>query len=317
MRVMLCGGTGFIGTALARALEARGDEAWIITRHKPAAPAAGFRYATWDEWAADPALGGAVDGIVNLAGESINQRWTAAAKERIVQSRVRAAERIADIVRRMEAPPGVVANASGISLYGHSYTGEGRGISSASATFLNERGEAIQPFDESAPVQPADFLGRTIIEWEAAADRIPAERLVKLRIGLVLGRGGGAFPLLRLPHRLFVGGRMGSGRQGMPWIHLDDMVSLILFSLDTPTLSGPVNAIGPEPVDNDAFGRTLGRVIGRPHWFPVPGGLLRAVLGEMSCLLLTGQHATPRRALDHGFVFRYPRLEEALKNLLR
>ncbi|MCC3375528.1 epimerase [Cohnella sp. REN36] len=318
MRVLICGGTGFIGTALTRALEARGDEAWIITRHKPAAPAAGFRYATWDEWAADPTLGGGTYAIVNLAGESINQRWSAAAQQRVLQSRLIAAERVADIVRRLDEPPAVVVNASGISLYGHSYTGGSAGPSSdASASIVNESGDSIRPFDESAPARPADFLGRTIMEWEAAADRIPTRRLVKLRIGLVLGRTGGAFPLLRLPHRLFVGGRLGSGKQGMPWIHLDDIVSLILFSLDTAEMSGPVNAIGPETVDNDTFGKTLGRVIGRPHWFPVPASLIRTALGEMSCLLLTGQHAVPRKALDHGFRFRFPRLEDALRNLHR
>ncbi|WP_235427074.1 NAD-dependent epimerase/dehydratase family protein [Cohnella kolymensis] len=213
MRLMICGGTGFIGTALAHALLSRGDEVWIATRKKPAEtphdPALAHpRYVTWAEWSAEPDALGKFDGIVNLAGESINQRWNGQAKARIVGSREDAAARIADIVKRMSSPPEVVVNASGISLYGHS-------------------GDEV--FDENSPARPADFLGRTVVDWEKAADAIPVQRLVKLRIGLVLAREGGAFPLLRLPYRLFGGGRMGNGRQGLPWIHLDDMVGLILF----------------------------------------------------------------------------------------
>jgi uncharacterized protein len=293
MRLLLCGGTGFIGTALTETLSARGDEVWIVTRKKPESPAVpGTRYVTWDEWAAEPHRWDRFDGIVNLTGETINQRWTDAAKRRIVGSRVQAAERIASIMRTMETPPPVVVNASGISLYGHS-------------------GGTV--FDESSPVKPADFLGRTVVEWEKAADRIPAQRLVKLRIGLVLARKGGAFPLLRLPYRLFGGGRMGSGEQGMPWIHVQDMVGQIVFSLDNPKISGPLNGVAPDPVTNDEFGRTLARVTHRPHWFHVPAGLMKLALGEMSTLVLTGQKAIPRKSLDHGYVFAFPKLEDALQ----
>ncbi|MFC4304862.1 TIGR01777 family oxidoreductase [Cohnella boryungensis] len=301
MRLLLCGGTGFIGKALTHALLSRGDEVWIVTRNKPSATAYDStlphpRFVTWAEWAADPDRLSGFDGIVNLTGESINQRWTGKAKQRIQNSRIEAADRIAEHVKRMRYPPAVVVNASGISLYGHS-------------------GEQI--FDESSPVQPADFLGATVVLWEEAADRIPAGRLVKLRIGLVCAREGGAFPLIRLPYRLFGGGRIGDGKQGLPWIHLQDMVSLILFCLDCPEISGPVNAVAPKPVTNDEFGRVLGKVARRPHWFPVPGSLLRLVLGEMSTLVLTGQKAMPRKLLDHGFKFAFPKLEEALRDITR
>jgi uncharacterized protein (TIGR01777 family) len=301
MRLLLCGGTGFIGKALTHTLLSRGDEVWIVTRSKPEKPPYDETlphptYVTWTEWNADPNRLNGIDGIVNLAGESINQRWTTKAKERIVSSRVDAASAIANNLSRMDRPPSVVVNASGISLYGHS---------------------GNQIFDESSPVKPADFLGRTVIEWEQAADRIPVERLVKLRIGLVCARQGGAFPLLYLPYRLYGGGRMGNGDQGLPWIHLQDMVSLILFCLDRSDIAGPVNAVAPEPLSNDEFGRVLGRVSRRPHWFPVPGALLRAVLGEMSTLVLTGQRAMPRKLLDHGFVFTFPKAEEALRDITR
>lgn len=299
MRLLLCGGTGFIGTALTDELLARGDEVWIVTRKKPAArdaERANLRYATWDEFAEEPGRFEGFDAVVNLAGETISQRWTDRAKARIVGSRVEAAGRVAEILERMTSPPPVVVNASGISLYGHSYD---------------------TVYDESSPPDPSDFLGTTIMQWEAAAERIPAKRLVKLRIGLVLAREGGAFPLLRLPYRLFGGGRMGNGKQGMPWIHLKDMVGLILLSLDNPRVNGPLNCCAPDPVSNDEFGRTLGKVMGRPHWFPVPGFLLKAVLGEMSTLVLTGQKAMPRKALDNGYKFVYPKLENALRDVAR
>ncbi|WP_373230173.1 TIGR01777 family oxidoreductase [Cohnella sp.] len=301
MRLLLCGGTGFIGQALTQALLSRGDEVCIITRKIPVQPPYDPTlphpsYVTWTEWNAYPDRLSGYDGIVNLTGESINQRWTQKAKDRIVSSREEAAGRIAGNLKQMSLPPGIVVNSSGISLYGHS-------------------GEQV--FDENSPVRPADFLGETVVKWENAADQIPAERLVKLRIGLVCAREGGAFPLLRLPYRLFGGGRMGDGTQGLPWIHLQDMVSLILFCLDHPTISGPVNAVAPEPVSNDEFGRMLGSVTHRPHWFPVPGFVLRAVLGEMSTLVLTGQRAMPRKLLDHGFVFAFPKLEAALRDITR
>lgn len=304
MRLLLSGGTGFIGSALTDELLARGDEVWIVTRNKPAGKADSGgrllpRYVTWDEWEADPGRWDGFDAVVNLAGESINQRWTAAAKRRIVGSRTRAAERIAGIFAKMAAPPPVIVNASGISLYGHS-TGTGAEV-----------------FDENSPARPADFLGETVVQWEAAADRIPAGRIVKLRIGLVLARRGGAFPLLRLPYRLFVGGRLGHGGQGLPWIHIRDMTGLIRFALDHPELSGPLNAVAPDPVTQDEFGRCLGAVTGRPHWFPVPGPLMKLALGEMSTLVLTGQRAMPRKAMEHGYEFIYPKLEDALRDITR
>jgi uncharacterized protein (TIGR01777 family) len=301
MRLLLCGGTGFIGTALTQALLSRGDEVWIITRNKLTNPPYDAslphpHYVTWAEWSSDTDRFGDFNGIVNLAGETISQRWTKKAKERILSSRLEAAAQISDNLRRMSSPPSVVVNASGISLYGHS-------------------GEQV--FDESSSERPADFLGTTVVEWEKAADRIPVQRLVKLRIGLVCAQEGGAFPLLRLPYRLFGGGRMGNGKQGLPWIHLQDMVSLILFCLDNPAISGPVNAVAPDPVTNDEFGRMLGKVIRRPHWFPVPAVLLRLILGEMSTLVLFGQKAMPRKAMEHGFVFTFPNLEGALQDITR
>ncbi|CAM3633081.1 DUF1731 domain-containing protein [Cohnella lubricantis] len=448
MRVMICGGTGFIGTALSQALLDRGDEVIIVTRQLPAAPAAGFLYVTWEEWSANPDRWSGVDAIVSLSGETISKRWSDEAKRRILVSRTQTALHLADIVRRMETPPKALVNASGISLYGHSHSpilkkrkkkkrpasrvkaaadlldqyrneeavtanvagirgfsaGESTGpdaplpprssrsgqrqsfvqeneaafigIEEDSSDDVNEllqqmrmavreggesdrddgfeqaagsdpayeatedhdgdpdrpsdlgaRGADSQAaitssldygwFDEDSPASPEDFLGRVVVAWEEAIDQIPIERKVKLRISLVLGREGGSFPLLRLPYRFFIGGRMGKGTQGFPWIHLQDMIGLLLFSLDHPHVSGPLNAVAPDPVNNDQFGRTLGRVMRRGHWLHVPERLLRRVLGEQSVLLLTGQHAYPRRALENGYTFAFSRLEDALRDLTK
>lgn len=247
---------------------------------------------TWHELVEEPSKLAGVDAIVNLAGESINQRWTDEAKARILGSRVDAAEGLARAVALLEAKPKVVVNASGISAYGFSES---------------------ETFDESSRTVETDFLASVVRKWEAAADRIPVDRLVKLRVGLVLDREGGAFPKMAMPYRLFGGGPVGSGKQWISWIHLEDMVRLIMFCVDEDRMSGPVNASAPTPVTNDEFGRALGKAMGRPHWFPVPSFLMKAAFGELSALLLEGQRALPRKALDSGFTFRHPTINAAMQ----
>ncbi|OUM94590.1 MAG: TIGR01777 family protein [Thermobacillus sp. ZCTH02-B1] len=296
MRVAVTGGTGFIGRALVRALLERGDEVRVVTRRKGKLNLKhpNLTESTWEEWNGRPERLEGTDAIVNLAGETINQRWTKAAKDRVLKSRLDAAGAVAEWVRAMRDKP-VVVNASGISYYGMSET---------------------ETFDERSPGRVTDFLSAVVKEWEEAADRIPARRLVKLRVGLVLGADGGAFPLMVLPYRLFVGGRVGSGRQWISWIHIEDMTRLILFCLDNEHIAGPVNASAPEPVTNDRFGRAVAAALGRPHWFPVPAALMRLVFGELSVLLLEGQRALPNAALEAGFTFRYPTIDEAVRQLL-
>nr|WP_168121147.1 TIGR01777 family oxidoreductase [Paenibacillus sp. HB172176] len=298
MRIAVAGGTGFIGKALTKALMKRGDAVTVITRSKPSDAAASAytpSYLTWDELRDSVQALEGIDAVINLSGESINQRWTGEAKKRILESRIQAAERTASIVHRLETKPEAVINASGISAYGISDS---------------------RVFDESSPTAVTDFLSGVVREWEAAADCIHGTRLVKIRTGVVLDAKEGAFPLMALPYRLFGGGRIGSGKQGLSWIHLEDMVGLLLFCLDHKTMEGPVNASAPDPVSNDGFGRAVAKAMNRPHWFPVPSFLMRAVFGEMSTLLLDGQRALPKKAMEHGFEFRYPSVDSAMRQLV-
>ncbi|WP_419871846.1 TIGR01777 family oxidoreductase [Candidatus Pristimantibacillus sp. PTI5] len=297
MRVAIAGGTGFIGSALTKALLERKDEVWIISRksseNQPKRP--GLNRLTWSELEASPSLLEGIDAIVNLTGESINQRWTSAAKQRVMDSRITAAARISKLVTSLKHKPPLVLNASGISAYGISADGI---------------------FDEESPTKVTDFLSEVVQKWEQAADLIPAKRLVKLRVGVVLDKKEGAFPLMAMPYRLFGGGKIGSGKQWLSWIHLADMIGLILFILDNDKIQGAVNGCSPDPVTNDDFGRAIGKAMGRPHWFPVPAFLMRTLFGEMSTLLLDGQRALPRKAPENGFTFRYPTVDSAMNELV-
>lgn len=313
MLVVVTGGTGLIGTALCRRLVEQGHDVVVLTRRPGAAVPAGVRVVPWTaepvEGAGEegvpgearPAWWEAVDGadaVVNLAGESIAaRRWSPAQKERILQSRLRATRALVQAMAAARRPPRLMLSGSAVGYYG-------------------PRGDEIVT-ETAGP--GTDFLSRVCVAWEEEARRAEALgiRVACLRTGLVLAREGGALPRLVLPFRLFAGGPMGSGRQWMPWIHLDDLVELILFLLSREDAAGPYNGTAPEPVTSREFARILGRVLGRPAWIPAPAPALRLVLGEMAdALLLSGQRAVPERALAAGFRFRHPELEDALRDLL-
>ncbi|MBO2944103.1 TIGR01777 family oxidoreductase [Paenibacillus sp. F411] len=299
MKVAICGGTGFIGQAMSEKWIAEGHEVLVVTRSRPASEEQtelerSITYVTWDEMEQQPEPLEGLDALINLAGSSLSQRWTEAAKKSILSSRLQTVEAVARLMARLSSPPPVVIQASAMAIYGTSDT---------------------ETFDESSPARVMDFPSRVVQAWEEAADGIEAERLVKLRISVVLGQDGGAFPKMILPYKLGIGGKIGSGRQWMSWIHLQDMVSLIEFCITRSDISGPVNAASPHPVTNDEFGRTAGSVYHRPHWLPVPGFALKALLGELSMILLDGQRVIPMKAERHGFHFRYPELKEALQEL--
>ncbi|MDQ0897187.1 uncharacterized protein (TIGR01777 family) [Paenibacillus sp. V4I7] len=294
MKVAVTGGSGFIGKRLISHLQQQGHEVINISR-SPRAVIEHVRTVTWDQLKTDSSAFAGLDAIVNLAGESINQRWTAAAKERIVGSRLKAAVQVAQLVERMDVKPKVVVNASGMSVYGTSET---------------------ETFDERSPHRPVDFLSKVVEQWEAAADQIQGTRIVKVRVGLVLDGKEGAFPKMALPYKLGVGGPIGSGKQWLSWIHIDDMVRLIDFCIQNEAILGPVNATAPNPVTNKEFGRALAKAMRRPNLFPLPAFILKIMFGELSTLLLEGQKVLPRVLLEHGFTFKYSFVDKALADMV-
>lgn len=292
--IVVTGGTGFLGRALVAALRGRGRDVVVVTRDPANARIpVGTRSVSWSD------LPAAVDGaeaVVNLAGETIAQRWTAAAKARIVGSRAQAAEQVGAALRAAKRRPAVLVSASAVGFYG------------------NRDDEKLT--EASGP--GTGFLSETTVAWEAAARRAApgGVRLVLPRIGVVLGEEGGALSKMLLPFRLGVGGPLGSGRQWMPWIHRDDLVSLLVATLEDPRYDGVVNAVSPAPVRMKEFAATLGRVLRRPAFAPAPAFAIRAAMGEMAALVLDGQRVLPAKAAALGFRFRFASLEPALREIL-
>ena len=294
MRVVVTGGTGFLGRALVASLLGKRHEVVVVTRDPARAKSpAGARPVAWS------GLAEAVDGagaVVNLAGETIAQRWTPAAKARIVGSRAEAAAKVGEAIRAAKAKPAVLVNASAVGFYG-------------------DRGNE-ELTEASGP--GTGFLAETTVAWEEAARRAaPAGvRLVLLRTGIVLGEEGGALSKMLLPFRLGLGGPLGSGKQWMPWIHRDDLVSLLAATLEDSRYQGPVNAVAPAPVTMGEFAATLGKVLRRPAFAPAPAFAIRAAMGEMASLVLDGQRVVPATASALGFRFGFESLEPALRDLL-
>jgi len=267
----------------------------VISRQRRNSNHALIRNVTWSELKNDVKVMEGTDAIVNLSGESINQRWTEVAKQRILQSRLESVAQIADIVSRMQTKPEVVVNASGIAIYGTSDT---------------------KTFVEHSDTVVSDFLSGVVHQWEEAMNQIQDTRLVKLRLGVVLGNDGGAFPKMALPYKLGVGGRIGSGKQYMSWIHIEDLCRLIEFCIENEDIIEQVNATAPHPVTNDNFGRALAKELHRPHLFPVPAFVMKLLFGEMSTLILDGQRVFPYIATEYEFQFNYPGIDMALAQLV-
>ena len=301
MRTIITGGSGLIGRALAAELAAPEHEVIILSRTpgRGGGLPAGARAVGWDGRTAEgwQDLADGATAIVNLAGESIAAgRWTAARKQRIAASRHQAGAAVVQAVAGATTRPQVVIQASAVGYYG-------------------PRG------DEKITEEMAagdDFLAQICVPWETSTEEVErlGVRRAIIRTGIVLSRAGGALPQMMLPFRLFAGGPLGSGRQGFPWIHLADEVRVIRWLIERDDASGPFNLAAPETLTNAEFGRVLGRVMRRPSFMPTPGFALRLVLGELSTLLLDGQRQVPQRLLDHGFTFRFPTAEAALRDLL-
>jgi uncharacterized protein (TIGR01777 family) len=300
MKIIITGGTGLIGRALTADLTSDGHEVIILSRTPERVPALpdGARVVKWDArtgagWAD---LADGADAIINLAGATIGKRWTAAHKRLIRDSRADAGRAVVDAVERAEIKPRVVVQASGIGYYGPS----GDEILT----------EASPPGDE--------FQGQTSIVWESSTAPVEAlgVRRVVVRSAVVLSLEGGSLPLMLLPFRLFVGGPFGTGRQWFHWIHVADEVRAIRFLIENEAASGPFNLVSPGILTNNAFAKSVGRVMRRPAFFRVPAFGPRLVLGEMSTLVLSGQRAVPRRLLDIGFTFRFVEFDDALRDVL-
>jgi uncharacterized protein len=303
MKVVIAGGSGFIGRHLADSLQRNGHQVVVLTRGHGSPVRAGVRMAVWD--AATPhgtllsELNGA-DAVVNLAGASLGSwPWSRRRMAEILGSRLDATSAIVRGIEQLPSDrrPAVLVSASGIDYYG-------------------DRGEE-EVDEDSAPGD--SFLARVCQQWENAAERARAHgvRVVRVRTSLVFGRGAPAFELLILPFRLFVGGPLGDGRQWFTWIHIDDLVGLYRIALESPQLSGPINGVAPDIRRQRDLAGEIARVMHRPAIFPAPAPLLRLVLGAQAQLLLDGRKALPRQAQQLGYRFRLGDLPGALAATLQ
>jgi uncharacterized protein (TIGR01777 family) len=297
VKVTVSGATGLIGSRLVERLKGRGADVTVLSRNpERAKEALGVDAVAWrteEEPAPAAALAGR-DGVVHLAGEPVAQRWSGGATQRIRESRAVGTRNMVAGLREADPRPGVLVSSSGVGYYG-------------------PRGD--EPVDESMPPGD-DFLAHVSKAWEDAA--IEAEqlgvRVVRLRTGVVLDKQGGALKKMLPPFKAGVGGPVAGGRHYMPWIHLDDMVGMIITALDDPRWSGAMNASAPKPVTNAEFSKALGRALRRPAVVPVPAIALRLLYGDMSEIVTSGQRAVPARALELGYSFEHPDLDEAMRS---
>lgn len=295
MLVALTGSTGLIGSALAPALREAGHEVLVLVRRDPIAPGE----VGWDPDGGSLDAGAleGVDAIVHLAGENIGKRWTTTTRQRVLDSRVKGTELLAEAAARLDRPPSVFLCASAVGYYGN-------------------RGD--ETLTEDSP-RGSGFLADVVEAWERAATpaRDAGIRTVHMRQGIVLSRHGGALAKLLLPFRLGLGGRVGSGRQWWSWIGLEDVVGAYLYALEHP-LAGPVVVAAPHAVTNRDFTKALGRVLRRPTVFPLPGFAVKAMFGQMGEeMLLGGQRTEPAALAEAGFSFLHPDLDAALEQALR
>lgn len=299
MRVLMSGATGLIGRALAERLAAEGHEVWGLSRRPQSPERAVARFFAWDTLGGplpDEALEG-VDAVIHLAGEPVAEgRWTPEKKRRIRESRTRGTAAVVEALARAKARPNVLLAASAVGYYG-------------------DQGDLVLR-EEAAPGR--GFLAEVCVAWEAASARAAdlGLRVVQHRIGIVLARQGGALPKMAAPFRMGMGGKLGSGTQYLPWIHLDDAVGLLAFALATEAASGPLNTVAPHEVTNAEFTHALGHTLHRPTFATVPAFALRLALGEMAGATLESQRVSAQKALALGYAFRYPTLGPALQALL-
>ena len=303
MRVVVAGGTGFLGTALIDTLVNDGHTVLVLTRgrakgeERTGKGEGATEYIHWSPDGSDtswmPRLENA-NAIVSLTGAAIDKRWTPAHKRAMWESRINPTRALAQAIAAMRQAGVTFISGSAVGIYG-------------------ARGDVLLTEDATPG---SDFLGRLAVDWEQEAlAASPRARVVLLRTGIVLDRHRGALPKMARPFWFFVGGPLGSGRQYISWIHAADWVGMVRWALTNAAVSGPLNATAPQPVTNLDFARTLGRVLGRPALMPAPAFALRLILGEMAEAVLTGQRALPAKAESLGFRFEHATLEDALRDL--
>lgn len=306
MKVAIAGATGFVGSRLVERLTKENNSVVVLTRNATHAqrvfPKSSFpnlevvtaNLTTSGEW--QNAISGC-DAVVNLSGEPIAEgRWSPARKQEILNSRKLGTAKIVEAITNANPKPNVLVNASAIGFYGTNETAS---------------------FDETSS-SGNDFLASVCEAWESEAQLVKnaGVRLVILRLGIVLGNGG-ALGKMITPFKLFAGGPLGSGKQWFSWIHLDDVVNLIIQALTKPEMEGVYNATAPNPVRMSQLCETMGKVMGRPSWLPVPSFALEALLGDGAIVVLEGQQVIPKRTLSSGFNYQYPNLEPALVEILK
>ncbi|NWQ42590.1 TIGR01777 family protein [Bacillus sp. EB106-08-02-XG196] len=298
MKIVVAGGSGFIGQTLTQLLLAEGHSVVILTR-KERKSSGKIEFVRWlDEGVLPEKEIRHADAFINLAGVSINDgRWSKSHQKQIYESRMTATDELLRIISLLQEKPSVLVNASAIGIY----------PSSKNAAYT-----------ENSLETATDFLGRTVQDWENKAQQVERDsiRAVFMRFGVVLGKEEGALPLMAMPYRLFVGGKVGTGEQWVSWVHVTDVVRTILFAITSDQLSGPVNVTAPNPLRMNEFGKSIGSVLQRPHWLPVPSFAMKMVLGQKSALVLEGQHVIPQVLQENGFEFKFPTLRLALEDLL-
>lgn len=303
MRVVLAGATGFIGRSLISRLVENQHEVILLTRSPEKFSGSwgdSVRPVLWNGRSAgiwQDCVEGA-EGVINLCGESVaGKKWTPEQKNKIVSSRIESTRAIVLAIHNARVKPAVLVNASAVGYYGWD--------------------TSDREITEEEP-SGTGFLAETCAAWESEALRAagPGVRVCLARIGIVLEKDGGALQKMLPPFRFFIGGPLGSGKQWFPWIHREDVVGMLLMALKDSRVEGPFNVCAPQAVTLGNFAAVLGKVLRRPSFFPVPGFVLKLMLGEMAVLLLNGQNTIPRKMRSWGYSFRYPELESALGNIL-
>jgi uncharacterized protein (TIGR01777 family) len=298
MKVVIAGGSGFVGRYITKLLLKYHHEIIILSRNQKA-DTENVKYVLWLQKGASPEKEiGEADVFINLAGVSINDgRWTERHQKMILESRMEATDELIRIIGKLDQKPSVFINASAIGIYPVSET---------------------EIYTEDSSEVATDFLGKTVSEWEKRAASLTelGIRTVFTRFGLILGKDEGALPLMVLPYKIFVGGKVGNGRQWISWVHVEDVARAVAHIMQNDQFKGPVNVTAPFPVRMDEFGKMIGATLHKPHWFPVPSPLMKLALGKKSSLVLEGQYVTPEKLLANGFEFDFPILSLALDNLL-